>query len=29
MTKEDLKDIAGGIFLAVSLYLIALMLFAM
>lgn len=29
MTKEDLKDTAGGIFLAVSLYLITLMLFAM
>ena len=29
MTKEDLKDIAGGIFLAVCLYLITVMLFAM
>lgn len=29
MTKEDLKDIAGCIFLAVSLYLITVMLFAM
>lgn len=29
MTKEDLKDIAGGVFLAVSLYLITVMLFAM